>query len=345
MSLPRKYLTGDLVHVTRLCAGKLARLRPSAATNQLVTYCLARAARRHHVEVISFAVLSTHLHLVLRDPKRREAFFCQELFSNIARALNVQQETGGAVFTQGSYGRTVLRTPAALYKAIAYVAANPVAANCVREPRLWPGLLTLPAQLGARTLTAERPDYFFRIPEEEEGALTGDETARDLHRLNHSAPTTDLMRDVETLTLTLPPVLPDGTSSVGREDEVRAGATDRLERELEVIREERRVAGITGWVGVHLVKAQDPMRPVRTRDSHGKPTGELNPRFATQSRKVGKEEAEATFAWLALHATARRDWSSRLPAVFPVGTWLAPLLWGATAEPEPEGASALVHPA
>ncbi len=59
--LPRQFLHGDLVHVTRLCAGRLARLRPSEKSTQLVTYCLARAARRHGIEVIAFAVMSTHV--------------------------------------------------------------------------------------------------------------------------------------------------------------------------------------------------------------------------------------------------------------------------------------------
>ena len=59
--LPRQFFRGDLVHVTRLCAGRLARLRPSRDVDQLVTYCLARAARRHGLEVIAFAVMSTHL--------------------------------------------------------------------------------------------------------------------------------------------------------------------------------------------------------------------------------------------------------------------------------------------
>ena len=87
--LPRQFFHDDLVHVTRQCAGQLARLRPSPGVTQVVTYCLARAARRHGLEVIAFAVMSTHVHLVMRDPKRRLPFFCQELFSNIARALNV----------------------------------------------------------------------------------------------------------------------------------------------------------------------------------------------------------------------------------------------------------------
>lgn len=346
--LPRQYLTGDLVHVTRLCAGKLARLRPSPATDQLVTYCLARAARRHQIDVLAFCVLSTHIHLILRDPKRRLPFFCQELFSNIARALNVQQSTNGAVFIQGSYGRPVLETPEALYKAFAYVLANPVAAGCVREPAFWPGLITLPEDLGRRTYTARRPDYFFRDPAEEEGALTGDESARERHRLAHSGPEevreADPMRDVETLTLALPPILPDGSSSDRRADEVRRGVVDWLGRELEVVHAERRQLGLTAWLGVHLVKAQDPMRPCRERGKGGKATGTLNPRFATQSRRVGEEKAKELAAWLELHATARMAWSSGdRTAVFPVGTWLAPLRWGATAVPEP--APARAHPA
>lgn len=333
--LPRKILLGDILHISRRCEGRLSRLRASPETNSIVAYCLARAARRHGIEVIAFVIMSNHLHIIIRDARRTRPFFCQEAFSNIARALNFAQETGGVVFSQGSYREQVLATPHVIYQKIAYVMANPVAASCVRTPEQWPGLITLPKDLGKKTFTAARP-AFFRDPEEKEGALTGDETARDLHRLNHSGTEEerdqDPMRDTESLTLVLPPVLPDGTSSDGRGEDVRREAGTWLALELEQVHEERRREGLRGWVGAQKVRRQDPKQPPRA--VNGKPTGELNPRFAALDRQIAKELAAETRGWLQLHAAARREWSKGVrTVVFPVGTWLAPLLWGAKAHP------------
>ncbi len=140
------------------------------------------------------------------------------------------------------------------------------------------------------------------------------------------------MRDEESLTLVLPPELPDGTSSVGRGSDVRRAAVDWLARELEKVHAERRKAGIRGWVGAQKVRRQDPKKPPRAVT--GQPTGERNPRFATLDRKVGREQAETMCGWLSLYGAAQLAWSSGdQTAIFPAGTWLAPRLWGAAAHP------------
>lgn len=57
----RPVYAGDVLLITRRCHGQLARLRPGKAENDIVIYCLARAARRHQIEVIAFVIMSTHL--------------------------------------------------------------------------------------------------------------------------------------------------------------------------------------------------------------------------------------------------------------------------------------------
>src|SRR5690606_14798724 len=54
-----------------------------------------------------------------------------------------------------------LCTPQAIVEKIAYVMANPVAAGLVRRAALWPGVTTLPEQLGKASWTAQRPDFYF----------------------------------------------------------------------------------------------------------------------------------------------------------------------------------------
>ncbi len=113
---------------------------------------------------------------------------------------------------------------------------------------------------------------------------------------------------------------------------MRKAATDWLARELEKVHEDRRKAGVRGWLSDGEIRAQDPMKPPRAVDL--RPTGELNPQFATQDRKAGNEEALKLIEWREQYTEARKSWSSgNRTVVFPYGTWLAPRLWGAKAKP------------
>ena len=57
----RPVYPGDTHLITRRCQARLARLRPGAEVRSIVIYCMARAARRHGIEVIAFTIMSTHL--------------------------------------------------------------------------------------------------------------------------------------------------------------------------------------------------------------------------------------------------------------------------------------------
>ena len=333
----RPVFPGDVHLITRRVNAFRCRLRPGEDVRSVVVYCLARAARRHQIEVIAFAIMSTHLHLVVRDPKGVLPRFCHEFFPNASRALNFAQETGGVLFEPGSYRRQTLETAKAIYKEIAYTIANPVAAGLVNDPRRWPGLITLPGDLGKRTYRARRPKFFRDPYVKSDGKITGDADEREEHR-KHNEPGSDPkepMWDEESLTLSLPHLLPDGTSSKGRGAEVRKAAADWLARELEQVHAERKAEGKTGWVGVDRVKRADPEKPYR-EDLDLRPTRGLNPQFATQDRKAGREADLSLRAWRARYTEARVRWSGGdRRAVFPYGTWLAPRVWCAKVEPKP----------
>lgn len=57
----RPVYPGDVHMITRRVNAFLCRLRPGEDVRHVVVYCLARAARRHGIEVIAFTVMSTHL--------------------------------------------------------------------------------------------------------------------------------------------------------------------------------------------------------------------------------------------------------------------------------------------
>jgi hypothetical protein len=160
---PRRILPGTIQVVTRRCSERRYFLRPSKATNELVLYLLALAARRHRVLVHAFCVLSNHFHLVVTDREGCLPAFMQYLDSLIARALNVSlKRSEGFWATDGSYNAVEPLAATDIVQKTAYVLANPVAAGLVRRGAEWPGLWTSPEQLaGGVRLVARKPSAFF----------------------------------------------------------------------------------------------------------------------------------------------------------------------------------------
>lgn len=53
--------------LTRRCAQRLLLLRPCETTTAIFRYLLGVAAKRYHVSVHAFCVLSNHVHLIVTD--------------------------------------------------------------------------------------------------------------------------------------------------------------------------------------------------------------------------------------------------------------------------------------
>ncbi|MBK6849276.1 MAG: hypothetical protein IPG96_17695 [Proteobacteria bacterium] len=67
MSLPRPVIAGETVMITRRCTQRQFLLRPSAAVNRILGYCLAVAAERYGLRLHAFCAMSNHLHVVATD--------------------------------------------------------------------------------------------------------------------------------------------------------------------------------------------------------------------------------------------------------------------------------------
>jgi len=160
MTAPRQLLRGSSYHVTRRCVDRLHLLKPTSLTTQVLGYVLARAARRSGVLLHSYCFMSNHLHLVLTDPDASLPAFMEDLDSLISRAINASFGRWGYFWECGSYGATLLDSPADILEACVYTLANPVRAGLVRRSRQWPGLCSRPSQFG-ETLEFERPSHFF----------------------------------------------------------------------------------------------------------------------------------------------------------------------------------------
>jgi REP element-mobilizing transposase RayT len=160
MTAPRQLLRGSTYHVTRRCLDRRYFLKPTVLTTQVLGYLLARAAARSKVRVHAYCFMSNHLHLVVTDPRAALPAFMEDLDSLVSRALNASLGRWGYFWEEGSYSATLLDAPTDILDACVYVLANPVRAGLVRRSRQWPGLRSLPSEVG-EVLAFERPNHFF----------------------------------------------------------------------------------------------------------------------------------------------------------------------------------------
>ena len=111
------------VHVTLRVAEHVWNLRSGRAF-RIIEQCLAAALGRFGLRIIQFAVMGNHLHLIVEaDSSAALSRGMQGLNVRLAKALNRLMERRGRVFADHYHSR-IVRTPAELVNAIAYVLGN-----------------------------------------------------------------------------------------------------------------------------------------------------------------------------------------------------------------------------
>jgi putative transposase len=161
MTMPRRVIAGATVMITRRTLRRTHLLRPDRKLNQLFVYVLAVLAARYGMAIHGVVVMSTHEHIVLTDVHGRLPRFLQELHRLLALGIKVLRKWEGAVWDPEKTSVVELCTADAIVEKLAYIMANPVAAGLVEHARQWPGLNTLPSELGVAQWSATRPGYFF----------------------------------------------------------------------------------------------------------------------------------------------------------------------------------------
>jgi hypothetical protein len=254
----------------------------------IYVYCLAVAAARHGVLVHAFAVMSNHHHLIITDVRGTLPDFLRELHRLLALCVKVLRKWDGPVWDHRAPSVVRLCTPAAVLEAMAYVIANPVVAGLVESARDWPGLLTLPGQLGSETFVAQRPPQYFD-------------------------PNNPRWPEQASLALSMPD-LPDL-----RADEVR----DAIKRQVAELEQKARAdLRLRGWAvrGAHRCLAASPYDRAETPEA-------LCDRTPTFAVGKGQHQAYALAArelrlFRTAYANAMARWrAGDRGAEFPPGTW------------------------
>jgi len=290
VSAPRLVLPNSTVLVTRRTARRHHLFAPDDAMRALFTFALAVCATKFGVLVHAVVLMSTHEHLVVTDPRGVLPDFLRELHRLVALGTKVLRKWEGSVWDSEKTSVVRLLSPQAIVEKIAYCMANPVAAGLVRRAREWPGVTTMPEQLGKDVLSAARPSFFFD-------------------------PNNAQWPQTASVALTLPPSL-EGQMSV---EEFQRQVAAELARQEQEARREVAKAGRT-FLGADRCRRTSPYRRARSFE----PLRDRNPTFA-----VGRGNREGFFAaveelraFRAAYREALRLWRLGVRDVaFPAGTW------------------------
>ena len=161
MTQPRRVVPGMIQLVTRRVTRRAHLLRPDPRLVQLCQYLLGVYCERYGILLHAVVFMSNHMHLIVTDSWGCIPDFLRDFHRTLALGVKVLRHWDGNLWDSQPTSRVQLCTPQAVIEKLAYIMANPVNAGLVHRAEDWPGFTTLPHQLGAKSWTALRPDFFF----------------------------------------------------------------------------------------------------------------------------------------------------------------------------------------
>ncbi|MDH5675240.1 MAG: hypothetical protein OEZ06_24180 [Myxococcales bacterium] len=165
--------------VTRTCDLRRFYLRPDPVVNQIVRYCLFRAAAKYGVLLHAVCFESNHFHLVLTDTTGRLDLFMAWLDRCIAMCLlayfgeQYPDRYTETIWCDQSYNDLLLTNHAAVRDKLCYTVLNCVKDRLVDKYKQWPGVLHGPTDWLEPPMQVSRPKYFFDQTDEEHAVATG----------------------------------------------------------------------------------------------------------------------------------------------------------------------------
>lgn len=290
MTVPRLIRPNATYAICRRIEGRRFLLRPDSRLTALFVWTLAVVAKRHAVIVHVAVVMSTHYHLVVTVPNGNVCAFMHDLNLLLANAIAVLRKyVSGVVWAPGQLSIVELKTPRAIVEQIAYAIANPVKAGLVHCSKDWPGLTAAVRDIGNRSMSAARPDFYF----------TGEQWNE------HREASLEL-------------VLPTRLAKIGAQ---RAHALLAAELERQEIAARAEVKS-QGWTVMGAVAAANTS-PYRQAKSW-RQLGKLVPHIAagTGEREARIDAIRELKAFRAAYRAAKEEWiAGNRDVVFPAGTY------------------------
>ncbi|MBW2527118.1 MAG: transposase [Deltaproteobacteria bacterium] len=290
MTLPRRIVPGQSYLITRRTLRRHFLLRPDARLNQLFLYLVAVFAEKFHMQVSALQVLSDHYHMVVTDPLGHLPHFLQQLHRTLALAVKELRNWDGPLWEPCAVSEVALLTAEAEAQEMVYTWLNVVRAGLVSDPSHWPGLATNLDDVGARSITAQRPEQYLD-------------------------PDSGLWPETATLKLTLPPKL---AALGGRQ--ARAMLRREFQSQREEVEAERRDKGLDRAVGAKRCLQVSPYE----RASSWEPKRSESPAIAV-GRGLGElfdKAKKELVQFYRCYREALANWcEGKRGVVFPAGTW------------------------
>jgi putative transposase len=305
MPLPREVLPGRTYMITRRCTQRQFLLRPDPATNNAFIYCLAVAVQRSGVLPLFTAAESNHHHTGIHDPFGTYPDFLEHFHKLLAKCMNSLRGRWENFWSSEQTSVVRLVDPADVLDKMVYGLTNPCKDNLVARVTDWPGVNSFEAMLAGETLTATRPDHFFR----EDGPMPA----------------------TVTLTFSRPPEF-DGMSR-----EEFAGMLRARVEAVEAEAEDRRRATGARVLGRQAILDQDWWDSPTSHE----PRRELNPRVAAKDKWSRIEAVQRNKEFGNVYRRAFESFRKGIKDVlFPAGTYWLRRFAAAVCEPWPDACAA-----
>jgi putative transposase len=157
---PRPVIPGRTYMFTRRCSERRFFLRPDPLVTNAFWYCLGWAAEKHGMLLHAAVALPNHVHLVATDPRGIYPDFLRDFNGLLARVVNAARGRWEHFWDANQASAVLLADEAAQLDKLVYTLTNPV--GLVGKAADWPGATSLHAALSGTTVSAKRPENFFR---------------------------------------------------------------------------------------------------------------------------------------------------------------------------------------
>ena len=137
--LPRNTDPNYTRHISIGAEGANLLMLLNGQVNQIIGGILAKYQEAFSIIICAYAVLSNHLHLMVKAPKGNLWRFEQAVNRKIAKRINKMRNIRGH-FWERRYDEQMLAEESDMLEAFLYVTCNAVSHGMVEHPSLWPGL-------------------------------------------------------------------------------------------------------------------------------------------------------------------------------------------------------------
>lgn len=304
MSQPIPYLPGDTRHDIRNTNCGEFLFAPTKLMRQAFMFVLASAARRYNVGIVAYAMMCTHVHVLVVDlgpPGGASSIpdFRRFLRSTFGQFVNWYWDRGGSIFCKNSTGNSIkVLDFESVDDAIVYIETNAVNAGMEKSPELMKGAVSQREWI-LDPVTVERPPVYFRKQKWE---------------------------DEESLQLVVPP---EAAARGFDPESYYEHTSETLNVELKRIRKHRKRRGLKARP-LHVLE--------RLRPEHGSGRSSANHSevlFACKNPFLSAREFKMVRAFRRRHRLALAALRAGLDddVVFPAGTYLAAKRYGVKVAP------------